>query len=48
MFKDCIFVTVDKTLYERLKENTRLLQEENNKLMDEIKVLKAKLDSSRA
>lgn len=38
-------VAVDKTLYERTKENARLLQEENNKLTDEIKALKAKLDS---
>lgn len=38
MFEDHTFVAVDKTLYERAKENARLLQEENNKL-------KAKLDS---
>lgn len=45
MFEDYTFVAVDKTLYERAKENARLLQEENNKLTDEIKTLKAKLDS---
>ena len=45
MFEDHTFVAVDKTLYERAKENARLLQEENNKLTDEIKKLKAKLDS---
>ena len=38
MFEDQTFVAVDKTLYERAKENARLLQEENNKL-------KVKLDS---
>lgn len=32
MFEDYTFVAVDKTLYERVKENARLLQEENNKL----------------
>ena len=45
MFEEYTFVAVDKTLYERAKENARLLQEENNKLTDEIKKLKAKLDS---